>query len=105
MLKIAKQQKKGERFLHYFKIIIMEYICESNGYQLHRNKDGFIEAYRKTGKKIVNGQDIGNDLSHVVTNCRTVQEFDELFNANKARQKPKSSLPPQEQPKLFNDEQ
>ena len=80
----------------------MELLGESGGYMLHKNKDGFIEAFRKTGKKIVNGQDIGNDLSHIVTNCRTISEFDELINANKKR---KSSLPPQPQPKLFEDDE
>lgn len=62
----------------------LEYLGESAaGYTLYRNKDGFIDAYKKKGSRKVNNENIGTGLEHVATNCTSVQEFEELFSANK----------------------
>lgn len=61
----------------------MELLGQSAGYTLHKNKDGFIEGFLKKGKREVNGSNAGTGLSHIVTNCRTVEEFEQLMAANK----------------------
>lgn len=76
----------------------MEMIGQSSGYNLYRNSAGEIEGYLKKGKQVVNGQDIGTGLAHIITNCKTIEEFEQLIAANK-----KSSIKPKEppQPELF----
>lgn len=67
----------------------MQLLGQAAGYYLHKNKDGFIEGFLKKGKRVVNDQNLGSGLSHIVTNCRTVEEFEELMASIK-----KSSIKP-----------
>lgn len=75
----------------------MEYLTHSGGYALYKNSDGFIEGFKSSGKKIVNGAELATGMGHVVTNCTTVAEFEQLIAPNKTSIKPK----PPEQPTLF----
>lgn len=72
----------------------MEYLTQSCGYNLYKNSDGFIEGFKSTGKKIVNGAELATGMGHVVTNCTTVAEFEQLIAGNKTSIKPKFPEPP-----------
>lgn len=76
----------------------MELLGESCGYILHRNAEGFIEGFKKKGSRMIGQANIGTGLSHVTTDCKTIEEFEQLMAANKK----KSSIKP-DQPKLFDD--
>lgn len=72
----------------------MEYLQEQSGYQLYRNKEGCIEAWKTTGEKDNKRQLSGSDVAHVVTTCKTVAEFIELIGSKKVKFKPKIEPPP-----------
>lgn len=66
----------------------MELLGEFSGYILYRNSDGFIEGYKKKGKRMVGEENLGTKLAHVVTDCKTVEEFEKIVNRAKLKPKP-----------------
>lgn len=76
----------------------LEHIGEYDGYQVYRNSDGFLEGYKKIGKRIENGQDVGKDLRRLVTRAKTMQGFiNHALGMKLKPAKPKKV----EMPKLF----
>jgi hypothetical protein len=55
-----------------------EYIGECNGYQLYRNKDGFIEGYKGDYDKI---KEKGT-IDRIVTNTTKVENFPNFIKRN-----------------------
>lgn len=83
----------------------MEHIGDYDGYQVYRNSEGFLEGYKKTGKKImhVNGNDInlGTDCKRIVTNAKTMQGYIDFYLGQKLKPK---KVEPAPLPKLFDPE-
>lgn len=79
-------------------------IGEHDGWKLYINSDGFVEAYKKTGKRIVNKEDIGTDSKRLVTNQTTVEGFIKYLNGLKPKRAIKDiPLKPSQLPQLFTD--
>lgn len=81
-----------------------EHVGDYDGYQVYKNKDGFLEGFKKTGKMIISqGENKGTDCKRVVSNQKTMSGFIEYINGFK-KKKPKIKdipLKPSDLPSLF----
>lgn len=77
----------------------MDFVGNEEGYNVFKNKDGFMEGYKKTGKQDRNGQ--GTYVKRVVSNQTTIEGFGKyirgLRNRTPVKDKP---LKPSELPNL-----
>jgi hypothetical protein len=88
----------------------LEYLGDWNKWQVYKNSDGFLEGYKSSNKKINLYKDAkGNqikqsvDSQRIITNAKDMAGFIKFVNGMRP-QKPKSLLPPPQQPKLFEDD-
>lgn len=65
-------------------------------WEIYKNNDGMIEGYKSSGTKMVNGEDVKQDLKRIVSNATTVQGFIDYVNGfKKSAIKVKPAPPPE----------
>jgi hypothetical protein len=79
----------------------MTHIGDALGYQVYKNDQGFLEGYKKIGKKWVNGAELGTDCKRIVTNQKTMDGFMKYVQGLRSRLTPKP-LKASELPSLFD---
>lgn len=88
----------------------LELVGEWDGWKVHKNADGFYEAYKKSGKGVVikvkaNEEiNLGTDCKRVVTNAKNMSDFISYMNGLKKKKVKDIQLKPHQLPSLFSNE-